>query len=154
MFLPVVGERLVELSVLLVADVVWRPSPDWLCLVQLLVLAVLLFDCLLLLLVLLLSISILPNVLNLGLFSLGIPGLGLVVRHLLLPLLLAEHLDRVADGLRVLLHHLLLNELSLVLFHVQDNLRPSLQFRVIARPDCEGTSGGGLPNVLLVIVVL
>merc|ERR1719340_581770 len=45
MFLPVVGERLVELSVLLVADVVWRPSPDWLCLVQLFVLAVLLFDC-------------------------------------------------------------------------------------------------------------
>merc|ERR1719323_2448260 len=83
MFLPVVGERLVELSVLLVADVVWRPSPDWLCLVQLLVLAVLFFDCLLLL-----SISILPNVLNLGLFSLGIPGLGLVVGHLLLPLLL------------------------------------------------------------------
>jgi len=58
----------------------------------------------------------------------------------------------------VLLHHLLhlllLNELSLVLFHVQDNLRPSLQFRVIARPDCEGSSSGGLPNVLLVIVVL
>merc|ERR1719323_537819 len=124
MFLPVVGERLVELSVLLVADVVWRPSPDWLCLVQLLVLAVLLFDCLLLLL--LLSISILPNVLNLGLLSLGIPGLGLVVGHLLLPLLLAEHLDRVPDELRVLLHHLfhllLFDEFGLILFHVQDNL--------------------------------
>merc|ERR1712012_939399 len=112
MFLPVVGERLVELSVLLVADVVWRPSPDWLCL--------------LLLLVLLLSTSILPNVLNLGLLSLGIPGLGLVVGHLLLPLLLAEHLDRVPDELRVLLHHLfhllLFDEFGLILFHVQDNL--------------------------------
>ena len=50
--LPVVGKALVELSVLLVCDVVRVPGPDWLGLVQLLLVNVLLLDLLFLLLVL------------------------------------------------------------------------------------------------------
>ena len=125
MILPVVGEGLVELPVLLVADVIRRPRPDGLRLIQLLVLGVLLLDLLFLLLVLVLLVLVLvvPDVLNLGLLLLLLflllLGLGLVVRDLLLPLLLDEEADGIADELRVLLYNLfdflLLQVLSLVL---------------------------------------
>merc|ERR1712004_247659 len=82
--LPVVGQALVELAVLLVGDVVRGSGPDRLCLVQLLVLGVFLLHRLLLLLVLVLLVSVLvlADILNLWLL------LGLVLLLLLLPLLL------------------------------------------------------------------
>ena len=54
MILPVVGEGLVELSVLVLRDVIGITSPQWLRLVQLLVLQVFLLDGLLFLLLLVL----------------------------------------------------------------------------------------------------
>merc|ERR1719336_2362899 len=92
MLLPVVGERLVELSVLFAGDVVRSSGPDWLGLVQLLILGVLLLDCLLLLvLTLLIFLFILPDILS------------LVIADLLAPLLLDQQPDGVANKLGVLL---------------------------------------------------
>merc|ERR1719370_1130755 len=86
MILPVVGERLVELTVLLVGNIIRRSGPDWLGLIQLLVFAVLLLDLFLLFLCALFGIGIFANVFNLGLIALLFlligSGLGLVVRHL------------------------------------------------------------------------
>lgn len=44
MVFPVIGERLVELSILLICDVVWVAGPDGLCLVEFLKLSVFLLD--------------------------------------------------------------------------------------------------------------
>ena len=68
MFLPVVSEALIELSVLLSGDIVWVTCPQWFSFIQLLVLCVFLFDSFLLLLVTLaLLIFILINILYLWL---------------------------------------------------------------------------------------
>jgi len=129
MVLPVVGERLVEVGVLGLRDVLWVAGPQGLCLVELLLLAVLLLD-LLCLLGLLLALFVLIDLLDLWLLLLFalLLLLGLlvllwllllVVADLLLALLLAHKLDRVADELRVLLHDLLdlllIVELNLIL---------------------------------------
>ena len=113
MVLPVVGQRLVELSVLVLADIVGVASPDGLGLVQLLVDRVLLLDRLLLLLVLfLVSIFIFTNIFNFGLLVLGslvflLLFLGLIIAHLLVALLLNQKLDWVANELGVLLDYFL-----------------------------------------------
>merc|ERR1719336_660345 len=105
MLLPVVGERFVELSVLLAGDVIGSPSPDGLGLVQLLILGVLLLDGLLFLLifVLLILVFVLPNIFNLWfivlllLLTLLLFLFGLIVTDLLAPLLLDQQPDGVAD---------------------------------------------------------
>merc|ERR1711915_464278 len=74
--------------------------------------------------------GIVANVFNLGLIALLFlligSRLGFVVRHLFLALLLYQQLDGVANELRVpldnLLDFLLLEVLSLVFLHVEDNL--------------------------------
>lgn len=71
MVFPVVGEGLVEFSVLFLRDVVWVPCPEWLRLVKLLILGVLFLDLLLLLLVLALLfvlLLVIIKILNLWLF--------------------------------------------------------------------------------------
>jgi hypothetical protein len=126
--LPVVGQRLVELSILLIADIVRGPGPDGLGLVQLLVLCVLLLDLLFLLLVLVLVLLLVLHILNLGLLLLLLflllLWLGLVVRDLFLALLLYEEPDGIADELGVLLDDLLdlplLQVLSLILLWIKN----------------------------------
>merc|ERR1719225_2006799 len=165
-FLPVVGQRLVELPVLLGGDVVGSPGPDGLGLVEFLILGVFLFDgfLLLLVLVLLVLVSILADVLNLWLIflllliTLLLLLLSLVVADLLLPLLLDHQPDGVADELRVLLDDLLdlllLEVLGLVLLHLEDNLGAAAQGLPAVGLDGEGPTSRGLPDVLLVVVVL
>ncbi len=85
--------------------------------------------------------------------------LGLIIRDLLLALLLHDELDRVADELGVLLDNvlqaLLLLVLGLVFLQVEDNLgSPAKGLAIGVGLDREGSAGGGLPNVLLVVVVL
>ena len=68
MFLPVVSEALIELSVLLSGDIVRVTCPQWFSFIQLLVLCVFLFNSFLLLLVTLtLFILVLINILYLRL---------------------------------------------------------------------------------------
>ena len=77
----------------------------------------------------------------------------------LLDLLRDNELDRVGDELGVLLHDLLdallLKVLELVLLQPQANLRTAAKRRIhgVWR-DGEGATGGRLPDVLLVVVVL
>lgn len=99
MILPVVGETLVEFTVLLVCDVVRVPGPDGLGLVQLLLVNVLLLDLLRLLLVLGVLVFLGANVLDLWLvlavflllLLICLFLFGLVVTDLLVALLL--HLE-------------------------------------------------------------
>jgi len=161
--LPVVGEGLVELAVLLLADVVGVAGPDGLRLVKLFVFCVLFFDGLFLLLVAvaLVGVSVLADVLDLGcvLLSLFLLSLllGLVVGHLLVPLLLHQELDGIADELGVLLDDildpLLLVVLCLVLLEVEDDLGAAAEGLAVVGGDGEGAAGAGLPHVLLVVVV-
>lgn len=83
----------------------------------------------------------------------------LVLLNLLLDLLGSDELDRVTDELRVLLDdvldRLLGQVIELVLFHVEDHLSSSSERSVDGvGGDGEGSSGSGLPDVLLVVVVL
>jgi hypothetical protein len=111
--LPVVCQRLVELPILLVADVIRRPGPNRLGLIQLLVLCILLLDLFLFLLVLILALVVLlSHIFDLGLLLLILLfllllGLGLVVGDLFVALLLNQEADGVADELGVLLDDLL-----------------------------------------------
>ena len=48
----------------------------------------------------------------------------------------------------------LLQKLGLVFFHVENDLGASAQWLSVIGPDGEGTASGGLPDVLLVVVVV
>lgn len=183
MVLPVVGERLVEGSVLLGGDVLRVTGPQGLGLVKNLLLLGLLLDllCLLLHSTEEMAVSIAPSLpgitardkaayLLLG-FILDLLDLGLLllliflllllllVLDLLLYLLLNDKLDRVADELGVLLDDvldpLLLEVLDLVLLQVQSELGTTSKRWVDGiLGDGVGLRGLGFPNVLFVIVVL
>ena len=66
--------------------------------------------------------------------------------------------DRVTDELRVLLHDFLdlplLNVLGLVLLQEQDDPGTATKRFSVIWSDSEGTSGGRLPDVLLIIIML
>jgi hypothetical protein len=161
--LPVVGNALVELLVLLLLDVLGLASPERLGLVEELPLLLDLLDLLLLLILLLLSLLI--DLFNLGLVLLLVNvhllGVGnlVVIVHLLLLLLDLEEIDGVLDELRVLLDEVLqaalLEVLEAVLLHVKDNLGAAAE-RLARGITANGEVSAGLrlPNVLLVIVVL
>lgn len=84
--------------------------------------------------------------------------LFLIVRYLLVTLFLDEQLDGVPDELAVFLHHLLnlplLQVLRLVLLYVQHHFRSSSQRLAAIWPHREAASGCGLPDILLIVVVL
>jgi hypothetical protein len=154
MVLPVVGDRLVERGVLLGGDVGGVSGPDGLLLVELLVLGRGLLDLLGLL-------GLLARVLILDLLDLGLALLDLLLLllDLLLGLLGDDQLDGVRDELGVLLDDLSDSLLVKVLFQVV--LDEQLHRGSSSEPgalgvlgDGEGSTGGRLPDVLLVVVVL
>merc|ERR1711868_266927 len=153
--LPVIGKWLVELSILLAGNVVRRPCPDGLGLVELLILSVFLLDGFLFLLVLvfLVGLVIRSDILNLRLVILLLL-ISLIIADLLAPLLLDQESDGVSDELRVLLDNLLLEELSLVFLHMKNDLGTSAHWPSSVSPDGERSSSGRLPDILLVIIVL
>merc|ERR1711988_1599313 len=152
--LPVIGEGLVELSILLAGNVVRRPCPDGLGLVKLLILSVFLLDGFLFLLVLvfLVGLVIRSNILNLRLvvlfllISFLLLLVSLIIADLLAPLLLDQESDGVSDELRVLLDNLLdlllLEELSLVFLHMKNDLGTSAHWLSSVSPDGERSSSG------------
>merc|ERR1719277_1239116 len=97
MILPIVGQGLVELGVLLIRDVVWVASPDWLGLVEFLELGVLF----------LLFLFALVDLLDFGLVGVLVFVLGIFLLGLDLTLLLDMELDWVANELGVFLDDLL-----------------------------------------------
>jgi hypothetical protein len=156
--LPVVGEGLVEGTVLLGGDVLWVAGPDWLLLVELLLLDLGLLDLLGLWLLLLLIVI---DLLDLGLLlvTLLLLGLSLLIWNLSLGLLEDVEVDWVGNELGVLLDDLL--DLSLVqvvhllILKVEDDLGTTTELLTLGvLGEGEGSTSGGLPNVLLVIVVL
>jgi len=164
--LPVVGERLVEGGVLLLGDVGRVASPDGLGLVELLLLDLGLLDLLgLLLLLLLLLLLVLGDLLDLSLLLLAflllllLLLLGLLVGDLLLGLLQDVEVDGVGDELGVLLDDLLdlalVQVVGLLILHVEDDLGTAAELLTVnILGDLEGATGAGLPDVLLVVVVL
>ncbi|KAI6776272.1 hypothetical protein HG530_000217 [Fusarium avenaceum] len=138
--LPIVGERLVEGSVLLLVDVLGVASPDGLLLVELLLLDLSLLDLLGLGLLLLLLVI---DLLDLGLLVITLLGdllSGLLIRDLLLGLLLDVEVDGVV--------HLLVLE-------VEDDGGTATELLALGvLGDGESATSAGLPDVLLVIVVL
>merc|ERR1719312_1260978 len=133
---------------------------------MLLILGVFLLDGFLLLLVLVVLVSLVvrADILDLRLIllflliSFLLLLVSLVIADLLASLLLDQESDGVADELRVLLDNLLdlllLEELSLVLLHVEDDLGASAHGLASVGSDGEGSSSRRLPDVLLVIIVL
>mmetsp|Transcript_69422 Transcript_69422/g.157525 ORF Transcript_69422/g.157525 Transcript_69422/m.157525 type:complete len:321 (+) Transcript_69422:997-1959(+) len=165
MVLPVIGERLVEGRILLVGDVLGLAHPQGLVLVELLplmghllhLLRLFLLGLLLLLLINLLDLRLVTLLVLLFLLFLLILG----VRDLLLLRLLNVQLNREADEFGVLLHQVLqpalLQELRLVLFQVADHLGAALDLamhELSVLLHGEGAACAGLPDVLLIIVVL
>mmetsp|Transcript_37998 Transcript_37998/g.86871 ORF Transcript_37998/g.86871 Transcript_37998/m.86871 type:complete len:393 (+) Transcript_37998:953-2131(+) len=163
MVLPVVRQRLVERSVLLIRHILSLPHPQRLVLVQLLPLVAHLLHllCLLLLLVLL---SVLVHILDLRLIALLFLLLLLLVlgvSHLFLRRLLHVQLDGKTDELRMLLHKILqptlLQKLRLILLQEANNLGPALHLSVrllLILHDSERPTSSRLPNILLIIVAL
>ena len=155
--LPVVGEGLVEGSVLVLGDVVGLAHPDGLHGVEVLPLVADLLD--LLGLLLLLGV-ILVDLLDLGLVVVALFVLIVVViiGDLLLGGLLGVELDGEADELGVLLDEvldaLLLEVLGHVLLEVEDDAGTTADAGVGDGGDGEGTTGLGGPDVGLVVVVL
>mmetsp|Transcript_28972 Transcript_28972/g.61126 ORF Transcript_28972/g.61126 Transcript_28972/m.61126 type:complete len:729 (-) Transcript_28972:69-2255(-) len=157
--LPVVGETLVEGGVLVLGDLLWVPHPDGLLLVHQIPLVAHLLHLLRLLL-----LGLVVDLLDLALLLLALlllgrrVLLGLVVADLLLGGLLRPQGDGVADELAVLLDEvldaLLLEVLELVLLQVEHHLRAALHVFAVVPLDGEGAAGLGLPDVLLVVVVL
>merc|ERR1712004_955168 len=166
MLFPVVGQALVELAILFLADVIWIPGPDGLGLVKLFIFGVFLLDGLFLLLVArgFVGVLVFTDILDLGgilsLFFLLLLLLifSLVVRDFLVPLLLDEKLDGIPNELRVFLDNvldaLLLMVLSLVLLHVEHDLGATAQRLAVVRGDGERASSRGLPHILFIVVVL
>jgi hypothetical protein len=69
MIFPVVGQALVEFAIFFLGNIIGVACPNWLGLVQFLILCVLNLDSLLFLAILLVSILIIANIFNLGLIS-------------------------------------------------------------------------------------
>lgn len=180
--LPVVGERLVEGGILLLSDVLGVASPDGLLLaekrkkrkvrkkhlhnlvgkagilLELLLLSLDLLD-LLGLGLLLLVLLIVLDLLDLGLLVVTLlDGLGLLIGDLDLGLLLNVEVDGVRDELRVLLDHLLdlglIEVISLLILEVEDDLGAAANGGAVVGGDVESATSAGLPDVLLVIIVL
>ena len=155
--LPVVGEGLVEGSVLVLGDVVGLAHPDGLHGVEVLPLVADLLD--LLGLLLLLGV-VLVDLLDLGLVVVALLVLIVVVviGDLLLGGLLGVELDGEADELGVLLDEvldaLLLEVLGHVLLKVEDDLGAAVDLLTVVGGHGESAAGVGLPLVLLVVVVL
>merc|ERR1719284_1772360 len=157
---PVVGEGLVEGDVLILGDVLWLSHPDWLGLVEDLVLVgdfldLLLFFLLWLLVVLDLWLLI---VLLLVITLLLLFVLLLVITLLLVGGLFNHELDWEANEFGVLFDQVLqlslLEELLLVLLQFQNDLGSSGHVTGGVWVDGESSTGVGLPDVLLVSVVL
>ncbi|KAK1237457.1 hypothetical protein MKX08_003082 [Trichoderma sp. CBMAI-0020] len=161
--LPVVGERFVEGSILLLGDVLGVASPDGLLLVELLLLDAGLLD-LLGLGLLLLALLLVINLLNLGLLVIVLlldllDFSSILIGDLLLGLLGDMEVDGVADELGVLLDDLLdaalVQVVSLLVLEVEDNGGTAAELLALGiGDDVEGATGARLPDVLLVIVVL
>jgi hypothetical protein len=103
-----------------------------------------------------LLVLVLVDLLDLGL---GLVLLdGLVVINLFLDLLGDDELDGVRDEFGVLLDNVLdpalLEVLVLVLLQEEAHLGAALEGRAVVLLDGEGPARGGLPDVLLVVVVL
>jgi hypothetical protein len=157
--LPVVRDRLVEGSVLLGLDLSGVSGPQRLNLVKLLVLGDHLLD---LLGLLVLGVLVL-DLLNLGVLIFGV-GIELLLNlvgrgGIDLNLLGDNKLDGVRDELGVsldnILDSLLLKVLELVLLHEESQNGTSADSLVDGvESDGELTTGGRLPDVLLVVVVL
>merc|ERR1719204_883640 len=164
MVFPVVRQALVKVTIFLLGNVVGVSGPDWLRLVQLLVFDVFGLDFLGFLLRVFLLVVVVLDLFDLGLFLLALFLLfllffRLLVLHFLLLLLRHGQLDRIADELRVLLHHLLdlflLDVFRHVLFEMEDDdSSPTETLWFFDGLDGEGTSGGGFPLVKIVVVVL
>mmetsp|Transcript_40565 Transcript_40565/g.79943 ORF Transcript_40565/g.79943 Transcript_40565/m.79943 type:complete len:755 (+) Transcript_40565:170-2434(+) len=163
--LPIVGDGLVERGVLLGGDVLSPSHPDGLVLVHLLEGVGDLLDLLGLLLLVLLFLLLLLNLgLVIVLFLLFLIVLLLfllllVIGDLLLCGLLDRELDGEADELGVLLDQILeaslLKVFGLILLQVKDDSGATAErLRALVLCDGEGATGRGLPDVLLVIVVL
>merc|ERR1712144_84385 len=139
--LPVVGDVLVEGGILLLGDLLGVAHPEGLLLVHELPLVGDLLDGLLLLLLLLVLLVLL-----------------LIVGDLLLGGLLNPEGDGVVDELGVLLDELLdallVEVLLLVILKVEDNLGATGEVGSRVGHDGEGATSGGLPDVLLIVVVL
>ena len=156
--LPVVGEGLVEGGVLLSGDISGVAGPDGLGLVKLLLLNLGLLDGLgLLLLLLLLVIDLLDLGLLLIILLLGL--LGLLIGDLGLGLLQDVKVDGVGDELGVLANNLLnaglVEVVHLLILQVKDDLGTTAELLALGvLLEGESATGGGLPDVLLVIVVL
>ncbi|CAG9942373.1 unnamed protein product [Clonostachys rosea f. rosea IK726] len=160
--LPVVGERLVEGGILLLGDVLGVASPDGLLLVELLLLDLGLLD-LLGLGLLLLLLFLVVDLLDAGLLLVTLLGdlldLSILIGDLLLGLLLDVEVDGVGDELGVLLDDLLdlglLQVVELLLLEVEDDGSTTTEGLTLSvGGDVEGTTSAGLPDVLVVIVVL
>jgi len=153
--LPVVRQALVECSVLLGGDIRGVTCPDRLGLVQLLVRGLLLLDFLLLLVLGL--VLLVFDLLDLG-FVLIILDFLFVILDFLLNLLGNGKLNRIGDELGVLLDDLLdlllLEVFKLILLEVKLDLGTTSERRVDGiGSNGESSTGGGLPDVLLVIVM-
>ncbi|CAH0038645.1 unnamed protein product [Clonostachys rhizophaga] len=160
--LPVVGERLVEGGILLLGDVLGVASPDGLLLVELLLLDLGLLD-LLGLGLLLLLLFLVVDLLDAGLLLVTLLGdlldLSILIRDLLLGLLLDVEVDGVGDELGVLLDDFLdlglLQVVELLLLEVENDGSTTTEGLTLSvGGDVEGTTSAGLPDVLVVIVVL
>jgi len=155
---PVVGEGLVEGGIFFRGDVGRVAGPDGLGLVKFLLLDLAFLDLLdLLLLLLLILIDLLDLGLLLLILLLGL--LSLLIGDLGLGLLQDVKVDRVGDELGVLANNLLdaalLKVVQLLILEVEDDLGTTaerLALGVLGQG--EGTTGSGLPDVLLIIVVL
>mmetsp|Transcript_20449 Transcript_20449/g.35154 ORF Transcript_20449/g.35154 Transcript_20449/m.35154 type:complete len:257 (-) Transcript_20449:210-980(-) len=152
MFLPVVGQRLVEGRVILFGDLLRLTSPDGLLLVQLLPFVSNLLNLFLLLLLLLFILDLLD------LSFLGLLHLLLVIGDLFLGCLLNLQHDRVIDELGMLLHQILdpaLFEVLLLIFlEVKEDAGSASMERLGVLRHSECTAGGGLPLVAVIVVVL
>merc|ERR1719284_1796152 len=162
---PVVGEGLVEGDVLILGDVLWLSHPDWLGLVEDLVLMGDFLDLLLLFLLWLLVILdlwlliiLLLVITLLLLFVLLVFLLVVRVGDLLVGGLFNHELDWEANEFGVLFDQVLqlslLEELLLVLLQLQNDLGSSGHVTGGVWVDGESSTGVGLPDVLLVSVVL
>mmetsp|Transcript_11487 Transcript_11487/g.18752 ORF Transcript_11487/g.18752 Transcript_11487/m.18752 type:complete len:430 (+) Transcript_11487:1042-2331(+) len=158
MFLPIIGQGLVKGSVLLVGHVISLAHPDGLLLVQMGPGLGHLLDLLGLLLLLLVLIFI--NILHLRLvvIILLVFLLLVIIGHLLLLLFLDVEADGEANELGMLLHQvleaLLLKVLLHVLLELKDNAGSTANGLGGVSGDSERTTGSGLPDVLVIIVVL
>jgi len=153
--LPIVGDGLVEGSVFLSGDLRGVADPKRLLLVDLDPLVS--GDLLLLLLLLFLLLLILEDTILFLILLLLILHLSIIINLDLLLLGLVE-LDRILDELRVtlddLLEFLLLKVSKLVLLELKDDASTTLDGLTVIRSDGELTTSAGLPNVLIIIVVL